>query len=86
MNILIVDDQVAVLRGLERGVDWKKLGFSRVYTAGSAGEAKLILINYSKIYNVDLKGTPALLLYTHHSLLLPIKVKGWQQDGKLLLS
>lgn len=46
MNILIVDDQVAVLRGLERGVDWKKLGFSRVYTAGSAGEAKLILINY----------------------------------------
>lgn len=46
MNILIVDDQVAVLRGLERGVDWKKLGFSQVYTAGSAGEAKLILINY----------------------------------------
>ena len=44
------------------------------------------LINYSKIYNVDLKGTPALLLYTHHSMLLPIKVKGWQQDGKLLLS
>lgn len=46
MNILIVDDQVAVLRGLGRGVDWKKLGFSQVYTAGSAGEAKLILINY----------------------------------------
>lgn len=46
MNILIVDDQAAVLRGLERGIDWKALGFSRVYTAGSAGEAKLILINY----------------------------------------
>ncbi|MBR2310230.1 MAG: helix-turn-helix domain-containing protein [Oscillospiraceae bacterium] len=46
MNILIVDDQAAVLRGLERGINWESLGFSRVYTAGSAGEAKLILLNY----------------------------------------
>ncbi|MBP3683783.1 MAG: helix-turn-helix domain-containing protein [Oscillospiraceae bacterium] len=46
MNILIVDDQAAVLRGLERGIDWERLGFSRVFTVGSAGEAKLILLNY----------------------------------------
>lgn len=46
MNILIVDDQAAVLRGLERGIGWEALGFSQVYTAGSAGEAKLILLNY----------------------------------------
>lgn len=46
MNILIVDDQAAVLRGLERGINWEKLGFSQVFTAGSAGEAKLVLINY----------------------------------------
>lgn len=46
MNILIVDDQAAVLRGLERGINWGKLGFSQVFTAGSAGEAKLVLINY----------------------------------------
>jgi len=45
MKILIVDDQAAVLRGLERGIDWESLGFSQVYTAGSAGQAKLILLN-----------------------------------------
>ena len=46
MKILIVDDQSAVLRSLENGINWKELGFSTVHTAGSAGEAKLILINY----------------------------------------
>lgn len=46
MKILIVDDQSAVLRSLENGINWKELGFSSVHTAGSAGEAKLILINY----------------------------------------
>lgn len=46
MKILIVDDQSAVLRGLEKGIAWETLGFSAVYTAGSAGEAKLMLLNY----------------------------------------
>ena len=46
MNILVVDDQSAVLRSLEKGVAWSQLGFSSVYTAGSAREAKLVLLNY----------------------------------------
>ena len=46
MNILIVDDLSAVLRGLVKGSAWESLGFSQVHTAGSAAEAKLILINY----------------------------------------
>lgn len=46
MNILIVDDQATVLRSLERGIHWEELGLSQVYTAGNAGEAKLILLNY----------------------------------------
>lgn len=46
MKILIVDDQSAVLRGLEKGIAWENLGFSEVHTASSAAEAKLILINY----------------------------------------
>lgn len=46
MKILVVDDQSAVLRSLEKGIAWEQLGFSAVYTAGSAREAKLILINY----------------------------------------
>lgn len=46
MKILIVDDQSAVLRGLEKGIGWETLGFSQVHTANSAAEAKLILINY----------------------------------------
>lgn len=46
MDILIVDDQPAVLRSLEKGIAWDKLDFSGIHTAGSAEEAKLIMVNY----------------------------------------
>lgn len=46
LKILIVDDQSAVLRGLEKGIDWETLGFSAVHAACSAREAKLILVNF----------------------------------------
>lgn len=46
MKILIVDDQTAVLRSLEKGIAWDKLEISDIHTASSAEEAKLILVNY----------------------------------------
>ena len=41
MKLLIVDDQLATLNGLEKGIDWKEAGFSEVDTAQNAMEARI---------------------------------------------
>ena len=46
MNILIVDDQPAVLRGVLAGVDWKRLNIEEKFTAGSSLEEKQILAQH----------------------------------------
>lgn len=46
MNILIVDDQKAVVDSLKNGIHWEKLPVRQVYTACSAKEAKLVLRNF----------------------------------------
>ncbi|MBE5891506.1 MAG: helix-turn-helix domain-containing protein [Lachnospiraceae bacterium] len=46
MNILIVDDLKAVLDSLQNGVNWTAAGIDEVYTAGSAKEAKLVMMNF----------------------------------------
>ena len=43
MNLLIVDDQKTIVKGLQDGIDWKAIGIDEVYTACSAREAKLVL-------------------------------------------
>ncbi len=43
MNVLLVDDQVPVVREIAAGVDWKKIGIHKVYQAYSAFEARKIL-------------------------------------------
>ncbi|MCI2049311.1 MAG: response regulator [Lachnospiraceae bacterium] len=43
MNILLVDDEVVALRALERRVNWGKYGFTQVFTALNAEEARKIL-------------------------------------------
>lgn len=43
MNILIIDDQISVLNGIEHGVHFRELGFERVFFAQSAAEARRIL-------------------------------------------
>jgi YesN/AraC family two-component response regulator len=48
MNILLVDDEVVALRALERRVNWEKYGFTQVYTALNAEEAR-DLFNKKKI-------------------------------------
>lgn len=43
MKLLIVDDQMSVVDGLKRGVNWKAMGFSAVDTAYNAVDAKASL-------------------------------------------
>lgn len=45
MNILIVDDEQLAVQGILDGVNWDRLGFSKVLTAGSFQEAAAILEN-----------------------------------------
>ena len=46
MNVLLVDDQKAIVESLKNGIQWGKLPVSQVYTACSAKEAKLVLRNF----------------------------------------
>lgn len=41
MKLLIIDDQLATLSGLEKGIDWGSIGFTEVDTAQNAMEARL---------------------------------------------
>ncbi len=43
MKILVVDDQKYVLNGIKKGIDFEQMGFSEVYFAYSAFEAKQII-------------------------------------------
>lgn len=43
MNLLIVDDQTSVVNGIVKGISWKLIGITNVYTAFNAFEAKLVL-------------------------------------------
>ena len=43
MNLLLVDDQPSILSSLMTGIDWHGLGFTSVFTAGSAERARAIL-------------------------------------------
>lgn len=46
MNLLIVDDQKTIVKGLRDGIDWKAAGIDEVHTACNAREAKLVLMNF----------------------------------------
>ncbi|WP_077532496.1 response regulator transcription factor [Massiliimalia massiliensis] len=42
MTVLIVDDQTSVVDGIASGVNWRKLGINRIFTAYNAVEAREI--------------------------------------------
>lgn len=46
MNILIVDDQKAIVEGLRDRLNWDVIGITGIHTAESAKEAKLVLLNF----------------------------------------
>ncbi len=43
MNLLLVDDEIAMIRIMKESIDWKKLGIHKVYTSYNAEEARDIL-------------------------------------------
>lgn len=43
MNVLIIDDQISVLKGITSGVDFNKLGIDNVFTATNVSDAKEII-------------------------------------------
>ncbi|MBO5070991.1 MAG: response regulator [Roseburia sp.] len=45
MEILVVDDQVAVVNGIERGIQWEKIGILKVWKTYNAIDAKAIIQN-----------------------------------------
>ncbi|MCM1135819.1 MAG: helix-turn-helix domain-containing protein [Clostridium sp.] len=47
MNVLLVDDQKAIVDSLKNGIHWDNLPVGQVYTACSAREAKLVLTNFA---------------------------------------
>lgn len=46
MNILIVDDQPAVIESLKREVRWDDIPVAKIYTANSAREARMVIKNF----------------------------------------
>ncbi len=43
MNLLLVDDEIAMIQIMKESIDWKKLGIHKVYTSYNAEEARDIL-------------------------------------------
>ncbi len=43
MNVLLVDDDYFVLKGLQQGIEWKTIGVDTIYTAENIQQAKSIL-------------------------------------------
>ena len=46
MRILIVDDQKPIVESLKSGINWEALAIEEVFTACSAKEARLVLVNF----------------------------------------
>lgn len=46
MKLLLVDDQAAIVNSLKKGIHWEELDIDEVFTACSAAEAKLLLVNF----------------------------------------
>ena len=65
MNILFVDDQPNVLSSLLIGINWRSMGFSSVYSATSAEDAKSIISSHSVdilVTDVEMPGEDGLSL------------------------
>ena len=43
MKLLLIDDEIVALNALKKRIDWVKYGFTEIFTAQDADEARLIL-------------------------------------------
>lgn len=66
MNVLLIDDQINVINGLMRGVDWEKLRINHVWAAYNSPEAKEIIqreeVNIM-LCDIEMPGGDGLSLY-----------------------
>ena len=42
MNLLLVDDEIAMLHIMEKAIDWKKKGIQKVFTASTSTPPRLL--------------------------------------------
>ncbi len=45
MNLLLVDDEIVTIKGIQKGINWEQLPFDKVLTATSAARAKEIFLH-----------------------------------------
>lgn len=50
MNLLLVDDEVYVVRTLQKKIDWERQGVDRVFTAFNVERAKEIFLRKKSIF------------------------------------
>ena len=84
MNILMVDDQREIVNSLKNGIRWDTLPVEQVYTACSAKEAKLVLVNFQ--VDVLITDIEMSLLQALSGLSYPLHLSAWGLPHKLLLS
>ena len=46
MNLLLVDDEIAMLHIMEKAIDWKKNGIQKVFTAYNTDLAPSLLFSW----------------------------------------
>lgn len=66
MKLLIVDDQIHVVKGLAEGMDWNAIGISEVFTAGNSEAARHIIKNHEidiMLCDIEMPGENGLGLY-----------------------
>lgn len=66
MNVLIIDDQVNVVHGMVRGINWQKLHIDRVLTANNADQAKAIITKEKvdiMLCDIEMPGDDGLSLF-----------------------
>ena len=51
MNLLLVDDEVYVVRTLQKKIDWERQGVDRVFTAFNVERAKEIFLQEKNRYS-----------------------------------
>lgn len=66
MNVLVIDDQISVVRGLLKGINWEKLRITHVWTACSQAEAKEVILREHvdvMLCDIEMPGGDGLSLY-----------------------
>jgi YesN/AraC family two-component response regulator len=79
MDVLIIDDQISVLKGIINGVNFNKLGIDHVFTATNVSDAKEIIVTNDiniMLSDIEMPGENGLSLnkwvFEHHPSIIRI--------------